>query len=337
VERTKHILRLDEQSIKSLKVQEHRKFFNRETYEGILSSVRLGLLSGEVTVENLTKRGDIKFAKQNYQAALQFYNLAIDHFQVSFTHIYEKSREIQLTLAELLASRAKCNLKLGQLRNSSEFYELVEYDTKFVLYDKVFDEGFIKSNQQLYESLKQMNSQAKNCIAERNTAANRPASNRFEEAVVPRGTKKKEPNVKKSTDLNQLDVMLSSDVAEKHVAQNLNERCPFCFEGWSDIISPSIIAILPCEHACCAKCLQVMQKICSKKDQEEDDLPNFSCSLCRSELKAIYIKEIARKVVKKELIESFDELGKLIPLNKDKKERMIVSLLVRTNFDQNII
>jgi len=80
LETKKNLFGLDESGIKSLKIQEHRKFFKRETYEVILSSLRLDLLSGEVTVENLTRRGDIRFARQNYQAALQYYNLAIEHF-----------------------------------------------------------------------------------------------------------------------------------------------------------------------------------------------------------------------------------------------------------------
>ena len=138
----KKLLNLDENSIKNLKIQEHRKFFNSKTYEGILSSVRLELLSGEIIVDNLTKRDDIKFRKQNYQGALRYYNLAIDHFQVVNTHIYEKTKEIQLKLAELLSNRAKCNLKL---RN---YYD-TEYDTKFILYDNVFNESFINSNQEL--------------------------------------------------------------------------------------------------------------------------------------------------------------------------------------------
>ena len=315
----KNLLNLDGNSIKNLKIQEHRKFFNSKTYEGILSSVRLELLSGEITVDNLTKRGDIKFRKQNYQGALRYYNLAIDHLQIVNTHIYEKTKVTQLKLAELLSSRAKCNLKL---RN---FYD-TEYDTRFILYDNVFNESFINSNQELYDALKRMNSEAKNQISMQKIASNELAQNRSEEQVSTRATKKKF-TVSKTIDLNNLNVMLSSEITKEN-HQNINEICPICSDEWSEMIHTSIIARLPCEHACCAKCLQMMHKIGCDKGQEEEGLPNFSCPLCRSELKAVILKEIARRVVKNGLVESFDDLGKMLQVNKDKRERLIISLLV---------
>ena len=59
----------------------------------------------------------------------------------------------------------------------------------------------------------------------------------------------------------------------------------------------------------------------------------FQCSLCRFALRSTIIKEIARLVAKQDMFESFNELSKMLPLNKDKKNKLIESLLVKHEFN----
>jgi hypothetical protein len=141
------------------------------------------------------------------------------------------------------------------------------------LYDNVFNQSFINSNQELYDALKWMNSEAENQISIQKIALNEIAQNRLEEQVSTRVTKKN-CNLSKIVDLNNLDVMLSIEITKENY-ENINEICAICSDEWSEMIHTSIIAILPCEHACCAKFLQMMHKIGSEKGQEEEEMPNF--------------------------------------------------------------
>jgi len=100
-----------------------------------------------------------------------------------------------------------------------------------------------------------------------------------------------------------------------------------CWESWSEHVEPSLIVILPCDHLCCAKCLQKFEKMCSTNTMD------FQCSLCRFALKTSIIKDIARLVVKQEMFESFKKLSEMLPLNKERKEKLIVSLLVKHAFN----
>ena len=104
-----------------------------------------------------------------------------------------------------------------------------------------------------------------------------------------------------------------------------------CWESWSEKIEPSVIVILPCDHSCCAKCLQKFEKMCSSNKME------FQCSLCRFALKALIIKEIARLVVKQNLFESFKKLSEMLPFNKDHKEKLIISLLIKHAFNVSLV
>jgi len=60
---------------------------------------------------------------------------------------------------------------------------------------------------------------------------------------------------------------------------------------------------------------------------------DFQCSLCRYALKSTIIKEIARLVVKQDMFESFKELSQMLALNKDRKNKLIVSLLIKHQFN----
>ena len=100
--------------------------------------------------------------------------------------------------------------------------------------------------------------------------------------------------------------MVETQIA--HNALSGDDQCPICFIQWynyfnihrkififfglsyrSNFIDPSIVAILPCYHACCATCLLRYHKACEiqKKDEQsnDDDKLDFSCVLCRKMFK----------------------------------------------------
>jgi hypothetical protein len=106
-----------------------------------------------------------------------------------------------------------------------------------------------------------------------------------------------------------------------------HNSCPMCWETWSEKAEPSIVVILPCDHPCCAKCLQKFEKMC------KSNTIDFQCSLCRFALKTSIIKDIARLVVKQDLFESFRKLSEMLPFNKESKAKLIVSLLVKHLFN----
>ena len=316
--------------LKSIKTQEHRKKFNAGTYDNMLSSVRTGLLSGKMSIEDLVKRGDLKRQIPNYQAAISFYTLAADRLQTLKINIFEMDQATQIKLANIMASRARCHLKIGELRQDKEFIKLAEIDTKFVLYDDVFNEGFIKGNKELHDQLCDTNLMCEVFyIKHESDAVNVVQQNNN------RRPKGKSVDLKK-IDAAKIDVALSNDSEKLTGALNGDDRCPICLETWPEIVAPSITAILPCEHACCAKCLHVMQKKCNELN-ENDESTLFSCSLCRYELKPIIVKEIARTVVKQNLIDSFTELGRHLSLNKEKRDKLVISLLVSRLYIPNLL
>ena len=127
-------------------------------------------------------------------------------------------------------------------------------------------------------------------------------------------------------------VSTCSKLVESNLAINAlstDDQCPICYIQWCNFVEPSIAAILPCNHACCASCLLRYHQACSNvTDETDEEKPIFCCVLCRKSLSLDTIKEIAQLVASKRLIGSFIELAKKLPFNKDEYEELIVSLLV---------
>lgn len=128
---------------KAIKMKAHRERFERASYENVLISIRSDLISGKLTVDELIKRGDIRFQRNLFQSALTFYAMAIDQLETKFMNVFQMSNEIQIQFATILAKRAKCNLKIGEIRHCRELFSLAECDATFVLDDKVFNENVL--------------------------------------------------------------------------------------------------------------------------------------------------------------------------------------------------
>ena len=128
---------------KAIKMKAHRERFERASYDNVLISIRSDLISGKLTVDELIKRGDIRFQRNGFQSALTFYAMAIDQLETKYMEVFQMSNEIQIKFATILAKRARCNLKIGDIRHCRELFSLAECDATFVLNDKVFNENVL--------------------------------------------------------------------------------------------------------------------------------------------------------------------------------------------------
>ena len=137
---------------------EHRKHFKTETYDGVLSSVRERLINGNITIDELLQRGDAKFERNNFQGAIKLYTLGID--QIQQYQYKDQLKRNNFKLAKLIACRAKCNLKIAQVRKSKEHCELSLKDTDFILKSQCFDMEYISSDSVFYQQLITLNDQA---------------------------------------------------------------------------------------------------------------------------------------------------------------------------------
>ena len=97
--------------------------------------------------------------------------------------------------------------------------------------------------------------------------------------------------------------------------------------------------ILTCGHACCASCLLRYHDACTKSDDEntEDaDRTKFSCVLCRKELALDLMQDVARLVTSNRLVDSLNQLHKLLPFSQEEFDDLAVSLLLgKFAFDMN--
>ena len=126
--------------------------------------------------------------------------------------------------------------------------------------------------------------------------------------------------------------MIDSGLAKNASVQE--DSCPFCYCQWSNITDQqSIVVILPCEHASCAKCLLKFQKACAQPPPENADYfddfnCDFSCSVCRTKLTPTLSLDVAHLVMSKKLIPSLNELIGKLPFSKEEARDFLVRLLV---------
>lgn len=121
-------------------------------------------------------------------------------------------------------------------------------------------------------------------------------------------------------------------------AQTEDDICPMCFTEWSKFIELTLVAILPCKHACCVKCMCSFQKSNSnqennQEEEEEDQAITNCCTLCRDEFSPSYLEDIANKIVEEKKIEILFDYLERLPLNEDESKKLIRNLLLKNEFD----
>ena len=306
--------------------REHRGVFQRVTYDNILLSLRSGLISGELTVDELTRRGNGKMQRNNIQAALTFYTIAIDQLQ-SECMIYLMNQGTQTKFANLLAKRAKCNLKIGELRQSKDLFSLAERDARFVLFDQVFGKKFFETNTLLVESLRQISAQAIKLIKEIEDRENEEANDKLKNQIPV--VNREEVKVIS----HKIDVILNTNLESgEYELKYKSDSCMACLNAWSELNDPSVIIVLPCSHAVCAGCLYNLQKKCLVKIEETNEFIAFSCPECRFKLRNSIVKEVARLVVKNNVVDSITEMSKLLHVNASLRKELLETWLVSKSF-----
>ena len=137
-------------------------------------------------------------------------------------------------------------------------------------------------------------------------------------------------------DYGQINVTTCSILNESKLAINAedeDDQCSICLLQWSKFVEPSIAVILPCNHACCAKCLSGFKNICFKPAESDQENPEFMCILCRKELSISIIHDTANFIIEHNLLESLNEFSKDLPLSQENKNKLIVQLLKDFEFD----
>lgn len=111
-----------------------------------------------------------------------------------------------------------------------------------------------------------------------------------------------------------------------------------CYTEWSRFVDFNLAAILPCNHACCLKCMSSFQKsneqLNAKGEQEDqEELSTNTCSLCREEFSPSYLEDIANKIVQDGLIGNLLEHLEKLPLSEEEANKLVINLLLKNDFD----
>ncbi len=295
----------------------------------------------------------INFFKARYSPALRCYSLAIDNILLKYKKIEEMEKLIRVKLIKLFIRRAQCYMKMAERFGKTRYAKLANEDCSFLRDNKVFatdlNEKTTTEDKNLGNTLSEVTTKADEYIAIRTPQETKQAVNRNQRRTrnSNRGGRRNQRNGGQNSGHNnhnhkvdadeccqetQVDVNTCSKLVDSNLAINAlsnDDQCPICFIQWSNFIDPSIAAILSCSHACCATCLLRFQRECfDGQDIEEDEKLTFSCVLCRKNISRSVIEQVARGVVSKRLIGSFNLLAKKLPFGTQEYEDLIVSLLL---------
>ncbi|CAF0961640.1 unnamed protein product [Brachionus calyciflorus] len=291
----------------------------------ILSRTRLASLQNTMSLDEIKHEIDRMLNRQSYTCAIKFINLAIDKMRLKIP-LYSMTSETQKSFLELYSKRVECNFRIGQLRRAQRFYDLALDDCIFVLETGVFDEISCLA----YYKIKEF----KTTIESEGIQRNSHSSTR------PNGKTKK---MIKENLYGDLRVYTCSNLIRDKIALNAQidyDSCPFCSIQWSKFIEPSLAVVLPCDHACCVKCMINYRKICKEsiEKEEEEEIPSdSSCALCRQLFSPAYLDEICQVVIKDRTIPSLFNHLKKLPLGKEEGDKLIFKLLMDNEFDINKI
>ena len=131
-----------------------------------------------------------------------------------------------------------------------------------------------------------------------------------------------------------MDATLCSQLAlaDKKMALNASDsddECPICGERWCEFVEPTVAAILPCNHSCCAPCLVNYFNSC--KASSGNEACTFGCPLCRLRLSDNIFDDLAHAFLDRNLIDSFEFLAEKLACSRDYLKNLVVSLLVKTH------
>jgi len=321
-----------------------------EDFNHALSTARLNSAGNNSTVSELEQKGELLSQRQKYSMAIKQFTWAFDKLYTA-SPIYKMSKAQVQHLASLVYKRAECNLKIAEKRNLSRFYELVRNDCAFVLETGLFEMKFIEDSS-FYTQFIGIKVKVDDWLtrhAETNQALQQTARrtrrrrrNR-QRHEVPEENQEQATNQKEFSDIKV--TTCANLIQNNYLAMNAqvsDDHCPMCIVQWSHILDSSLVAIFPCKHACCVRCMANFHESYSKQSKEniendEEPISSAFCVLCREEVSPTYLTDIALTIVKEKSIESFSELVNKLPMSQEEKDSLLVSLLLNNKFNEDKI
>ena len=275
---------------------------DNENMDSSESRARLHLLPSDIDVQQLESQADKMASQQRYAPALRCLTLAIDKVNME-AQIWRMKKKEKVHLIQLFAKRAECYMKIAERRRASRHAELAMHDCSFVLHTGVFEKELLDVNTELFNKLVDIEAKCKTLTSPGFSTArleNRHQHSRRRTRNRNRRAEKEPTNPMTASECEQINVTTCSVLNESNLASNASisdDQCPICFLQWSKFVEPSIAVILPCNHACCVKCLSQFKKICCQiTSSSEDDYPEFTCVLCRKEISFSILHHIAEKL-----------------------------------------
>ena len=111
-----------------------------------------------------------------------------------------------------------------------------------------------------------------------------------------------------------------------------NIECPMCTTSWSEFVSNKIAAILPCNDACCIKCLLKHFHTNNNESIKKQDR-NFRCPLCNLSLTKSIFQSVALAFVSRNLCDSFRIYNEILNFSQKRFDMLVVDFLLKHDFN----
>jgi len=108
-----------------------------------------------------------------------------------------------------------------------------------------------------------------------------------------------------------------------------------CGTNWCDFLDNKIAAILPCNHACCLKCLVKHFKAHNEDESLKKQNPHLRCPLCNLSLSKNIFHKLAQAFVSKNLIDSFKIYNEILEFSPQRFDMLLVDFLIKNDFNLN--
>jgi hypothetical protein len=105
-----------------------------------------------------------------------------------------------------------------------------------------------------------------------------------------------------------------------------------CTTSWSDFLPNKIAAILPCNDACCIKCLLTHCRTNNNESIKKQDR-NFRCPLCNLSLTKSIFQSVALAFVSRNLCDSFRLYNEILNFSQKRFDMLIVDFLLKHDFN----
>ena len=299
-----------------------------------LARARLRTLPKGLTVDDILIKAIMAFQfGRDFFEAHKCFSYVIDMLSCD-TPVYKMNCNEQLYLGSIYKKKIECNLELGKITRTEEYFDKIKEDCMFLLDSNIMKH--VKEDKELSNSIKTIETEAERLKTELKSESNRETETRNQRRILRR--REEELKKKSLAEKPVVDSNLCSELAkaERKLAINASDEdqgCPVCMCKWSSFIEPRVSAILPCNHAFCVTCLLDYYNQCMDRDTEKEDKCVFQFCLCRLKLRDDIFKDVALAFVERKLLPHFSDLPKNFPFPQEYLNTLTVSKLIQHNFD----